>query len=241
MSRAAPPRIEIAPDPEALARVAASEIARRAAAAPGRFSLALAGGSTPRRTYELLAAAPRREEVPWARVEVFFGDERCVPPDSPDSNYGMARRALLDLVPVPASSVHRIRGEEPDPEGAAAAYEEELRSALGAGGLDLALLGMGPDGHVASLFPGSDALAETRRLARAVVAPASPARRITLTLPALAASGAVIFLVAGAEKAERVAEVLGGRAPWLPAARVHPAGGDALWLLDAAAASRLPG
>jgi len=240
---AAGPRVEVAPDAEALARLAAAHVAGRAAAAAsarGRFSLALAGGSTPRRTYQLLAEPPHREAVPWDRVEVFFGDERCVPPGDPGSNHRMAREALLGRVPIPEGRIHRIRGEAPDPEAAAAEYEEELRAALGPGArLDLVLLGMGSDGHVASLFPGSDALGETSRLVRAVVAPVPPPRRITLTLPALAAAAEVAFLVAGADKAERVAEVLGGLDPALPAARVRPAGG-VLWLLDAAAASRLP-
>lgn len=242
MSRAAAgPRVEIAPDAEALARRAAAHLAARAAAsAGGRFSLALAGGSTPRRTYQLLAEPPHRQAVPWDRVEVFFGDERCVPPDDPGSNHRMAREALLGRVPIPASRIHRIRGEDPDPEAEAARYQEELRAVLGpAARLDLVLLGMGSDGHVASLFPGDQALEERSRLVRAVVAPAPPPRRITLTLPALEAAAEVAFLVAGADKAERVADVLLGRDPALPAARVRPAGG-ALWLLDAAAAGRLP-
>jgi 6-phosphogluconolactonase len=240
VSRAGP-RVEIAPDPEALARRAAAEIAGRAAAARGRFAVALAGGSTPRRTYELLAGSPHRQAVPWGQVEIFFGDERCVPPDDPASNHRMAREALLDRVPIPPARIHRIRGEAPDAAAAAAEYEAVLRAALGAGArLDLVLLGMGQDGHVASLFPGSEALAETGRLVRAVLSPAPPVRRITLTLPALDAAAAALFLVAGAEKAERVAEVLSGRGPDLPAARVRPAG-ETLWLLDAAAASRLPG
>ncbi len=235
--------MEIAPDAEALARLAAAAIAGRAtAAAVAResFSVALAGGSTPRRTYQLLAEPPHRESVPWARVQVFFGDERCVPPDDADSNFRMAREALLDRVPVPRERIHRIRGEAPDPVEAAAEYQAELRAALGpAARLDLVLLGMGPDGHVASLFPASDALEETSRLALAVVAPKPPPRRITLTLPALCAAAEALFLVAGADKAERVAEVLSGREPALPASRVQPEGGT-LWLLDAAAASLLP-
>lgn len=236
--------MEIAPDAEALARLAAAAIAGRAAAAAaarGSFSVALAGGSTPRRTYQLLAEPPHRESVPWARVQVFFGDERCVPPHDADSNFRMAREALLDRVPVPRERIHRIRGEAPDAAEAAAEYQAELRAALGpAARLDLVLLGMGPDGHVASLFPASDALEESSRLALAVVAPKPPPRRITLTLPALSAAAEALFLVAGADKAERVAEVLSGRGPELPASRVQPEGGT-LWLLDAAAASRLPG
>jgi 6-phosphogluconolactonase len=202
--------------------------------------VALAGGGTPRRTYELLAEPPHRAAVPWGLCQVFFGDERCVPPDHADSNHRMAREALLSRVPIPPAQVHRIRGEAEDADAEAARAEAELRAALGpAPRLDLAVLGMGPDGHVASLFPGSPALAEERRLALAVVAAKPPPRRITLTLPALCAAEAALFLVAGAEKAERVAEVLSGRAPDLPASRVRPAG-ESIWLLDAAAASRLP-
>jgi 6-phosphogluconolactonase len=227
--------------------VAAGEIARRAAAAVGargRFDVALAGGTTPRRTYQLLAEAPRREAVPWAGVHVFFGDERSVPPHHLESNYRMAREALLDRVPIPPGQVHRIHAEATDAEAAARDYEAEMRQALGLGPLavprlDLVLLGMGADGHVASLFPGSDALSEERLLALAVLSPKPPPRRITLTLLALNAAAAVVVLVAGLEKAERLAEVLQGRGdPGLPARRLRPAG-ELLWLADAEAASRL--
>jgi len=241
--------VRIAPDAEALAGLAAGEIARRAAAAVaarGRCHLALAGGRTPRRTYALLAAPPLRDQLPWGGIHVFFGDERHVPPDHPDSNFRMAREALLDAVPIPAGQVHRIRAEAVEAEAAARDYQTDLRQAfaLGSGALprlDLVLLGMGADGHVASLFPGSAALAETGRLVTAGPGPrARDPARITLTLPVLNAAAAVLLLVSGADKAERVAEVLGGRAPGLPAARLAPAG-ELLWLLDQAAAARLPG
>lgn len=243
-------QVRIAPEPGALMRLAAEELARRAEAAiaaRGRFTLALAGGGTPRRLYALLAdpGEPWRGRLPWAMTHVFFGDERHVHPDHPDSNYGMARAALLSKVPLPPDRVHRIRGEVTDAAAAAADYERELRRVfdLAPGErprLDVVLLGMGPDGHTASLFPGSDALEERTRLAAAPWVERLRAHRITLTLPVLDEARAVIFLVAGADKAERVAQVLGGAGGELPAARVRPVRGDLLWLLDAAAARAIP-
>lgn len=242
-------RVLLERDAAAAARRAAEEVVARAEAAVrarGRFAVALAGGRTPQALHALLAdpAAPFRARVPWGETEVFFGDERCVPPDHPDSNYGAARAALLDHVPLAPARVHRWRGEDPDPEAAARAYEAELRAALGPGGgaprLDLALLGLGGDGHTASLFPGTAALAVTDRLAAANRVPRLDAWRLTLTLPALRAARAVLFLVAGEEKAEAVRAVLEEEAD-LPAARVRPDDGALLWVLDAAAASRLGG
>lgn len=236
------PRVTVATDAEALAGLAAAEIARaaaRAAQARGLAALALAGGLTPRRAYQRLAEPEEHEGVPWEKVVLFFGDERCVPPDHPDSNARMVREALLARLPIPAANVFRMAGEEPDPERAAAAYEAELRRELGPEPrLDLVLLGMGADGHVASLFPGSPALEERRRLVCAIEDGPPHPRRLTLTLPAMAAARAVLFLVSGAEKAATVAEVLAGRRPELPAARVRPEG-EVHWLLDREAASRI--
>lgn len=231
-------------DAEALARTAAEELAgaaRDAVAARGAFTVALAGGSTPRRLYALLAdpTAPYRARIPWDRTHVFFGDERPVPPDDPDSNYGMARRALL--AHVPAASVHRIRGEQP---GAAAAYEAELRAffRLPAGAapprLDVVLLGLGADGHTASLFPGTDAVGEAERWVVSPFVPQLGTRRTTLTLPVLNRARRVLFLVSGADKAPALARALGAGAPPVPAARVRPEGG-AVWLVDAAAAGAI--
>ncbi len=242
--------VRVAPDALALARLAAGEVVCRAEAAVaerGRFALALAGGSTPRALYALLAdpGEPFRARVPWERTEVFFGDERHVPPDHPDSNYGMARAALLAEVPLRAESVHRIRGEL-EAAAAAAEYEAELRRALGPGDpapprLDLALLGLGADGHTASLFPGSPALLEASRLVVAPWVEHLRHHRITLTLPMLRAARAAAFLVSGAGKASRVADVLEGAGASLPAGLVRPAEGDLLWLLDAPAAALLRG
>jgi 6-phosphogluconolactonase len=254
----------IAPDSAALVRLAAEEVARRAESAViarGRFTLALSGGSTPKGLYTLLAdpAEPFRARIPWRQTHVFFGDERHVPPDHPDSNYGMARATLLAKVPIPPENVHRIRAERTDPAAAALEYEQELRLAFGMGGagtgpaeargglgpgelprLDLVLLGLGSDGHTASLFPGATALEERAHLVVATWVERLKTHRITLTLPLLDAARAVVFLVAGAEKAGRVADVLQGSGAALPASRVRP-GGELIWLLDSAAAAALRG
>lgn len=245
------PALHVAPDAGAAARAAAELIAAaaaRAVAERGRFTLALAGGSTPRRLYELLAdpGAEFRAGIAWDRVHVFFGDERHVPPDHPDSNHRMAREALLDHVPV--ASVHRMHGEEPDAAVAALAYEAELAGffAVPPGGrpprLDLVLLGLGADGHTASLFPGSAALEERHRWVAAPYVERLGVHRLTLTLPVLDAAREVVFLVAGADKAAAVAQVL-APAPGsarLPAACVRPEDGALRWIVDQAAAARLP-
>jgi 6-phosphogluconolactonase len=240
--------VHIFADAGTLARAAAVEFARRAAAAvagDGRFAVALSGGHTPLRLFAELADAPP-EPIAWERVHVFWVDERTVPPDHPDSNFGAAQRALLGRVAIPAANVHRMRGEDPEPARAAAEYESVLRSAFAAPAplvprFDLVLLGMGREGHTASLFPGSEALGERSRLVAAPWVDAIGARRLTMTLPVLDAAACVLFLVAGADKAETVATVL-ERPPTsepLPAQRVAPDGGALLWLLDAAAASLL--
>jgi 6-phosphogluconolactonase len=238
-------QVRVAPDADALMRIAAEEVARRAeeaVGARGRFAIALAGGSTPKRLYALLAdpGQPFCGRVPWRATHVFFGDERHVPPEHPDSNYGMARAALLSKVPIPPENVHRVRAEETDASTAALDYERELYQFFG--GLprfDLVLLGIGAEGHTASLFPGSPALDEQAHLVAAPWVEKLRSHRITLTLPVLDAAAAVAFLVAGSEKAERVAEILGGRGPELPAARVQPAQGELIWFLDAPAAAQL--
>jgi 6-phosphogluconolactonase len=242
-------RVAVVPDAEALVRLAAGEVARRAGEAVrarGRFAVALAGGSTPQALHRLLAdpAAPYRQRVDWRRTHVFFGDERCVPPDHPDSNFGAARAALLAHVPVPAGQVHRLRGEDPAPARAAADYERELRALGAAPGqvprLDLVVLGLGEDGHTASLFPGTAALLERERLVLANHVPQLGAWRLTVTLPLLAAARAALFLVSGARKAGAVAAVLADAGRELPAGRVRLDDGDLGWLLDGAAAARLP-
>jgi 6-phosphogluconolactonase len=222
-------------------------LSRDAIAARGRFLLALAGGSTPRRLYEMLSKPPFSDSIDWSDTHVFFGDERCVPPDQPESNYRMAREALLDHVSVPEENVHRMHGED-DPERAADAYEQMLHDFFGAKegpparSFDEALLGMGLDGHTASLFPGTPPLTEERRwvMAQHVEQPKAM-WRITLTPVVLNAAADVSFLVAGGAKAQRLKEVLEGgpRDEALPAQLIRPKHGSLHWLVDAAAGWRL--
>lgn len=220
-----------------------TQLAKQAVIQRGRFSLVLSGGSTPRALYRLLATSPYQDEIEWANVHVFWGDERCVPPDDAESNYRMARESLLDHVAIPPTSIHRICGEL-SPEDASNDYTQTLVSFFrdGIPRFDLVLLGMGDDGHTASLFPHTAALNETQKWVTANYVPQKDVWRITLTLPVINAARQVIFLVAGAPKAERLREVLyGSRQPHdLPAQSIQPTNGNLLWLVDAAAASTLP-
>jgi 6-phosphogluconolactonase len=233
------PTLVVAADVEALAHAAADRVgvlAQDAIAARGRFRLALAGGSTPRALYARLAA---RRDVDWTRTDIFFGDERTVGPEDAQSNFRMARETLLVPASVPPENVRRLRGEDPDLDGAARAYE----AALGDASLDLALLGMGADGHTASLFPGTTALDVTDRKCVAVDVPAMSTRRLTLTYPVLMAANDLLFLIAGADKAVTLHEVLNGPAAprRLPSQvllrRAQPR--PALLFCDRAAAARL--
>src|SRR5256886_12476411 len=240
--------VTILDDPEALADAAARLVVDAAAEAipvRGRFTLALAGGQTPAATYAKLAAPPYRDQVDWAHVWAFFGDERAVPPDHPESNYRMAHEALLSRVPIPRTQVWRIRGEAEDAEAAAAEYAKALAEVFGTRRgelprLDLVLLGLGVDGHTASLFPGSPVLREVFRTVAAVHAGAAAIpQRLTLTLPVLNAAARVAFLVAGAEKAKIVKAVLSDQA-MLPAAMIRPTEGELIWLADRAPAALHP-
>ncbi|HKE14457.1 MAG TPA: 6-phosphogluconolactonase [Kofleriaceae bacterium] len=223
--------VEIHDDAEALARAAAEMVLREIRA--GRKRLLLAGGTTPSHTYELVGRGAQPGD--YKGVHIFFGDERAVPPDHVESNYRMVRRAWLDPARFPPERVHRIRGEI-DPERAARLAEEDLRAVAGEPvGLDLALLGLGTDGHTASLFPGSEALAESLRL----YVPAREGRRITGTYPLLNCVDRVVFLVSGASKAEAVRSALHDPPGTVPASLVQPRGGAATWLLDREAASLL--
>ena len=234
------PEIKVVADAAALAREAAERIVTAAIQAietHETFTLALSGGSTPRPSYELLAEDPFRSRVDWNKVEIYFGDERCVPPDSPQSNYRIANEALLSRVPIPAGNVHRIRGEI-DPEEAAKEYGRMLRERCGdGGGLDLVLLGMGPDGHTASLFPGTQALRETLHRCVANFVPKLNAWRVTLTAPFINRSDEVMFLVAGADKSQILSKVLeeARDVERYPVQSIRP-GGRLIWLVDAAAA-----
>lgn len=227
-------------DAEALARAVAGEIVAGAAAATAQpFTIALSGGSTPKRLYELLAAPPFRDQVRWQDVELFFGDERSVPPEHPDSNWGMAKRALLDHVPVVA---HRMQAETGDAEGYARALGDRIaRRRNGVPVLDVVLLGMGEDGHTASLFPGTAALAERTRWVVMNDVPQLHTRRMTLTYPVLNAAERVWVLSAGAGKRTMIAECLAAAArgddpPPRPIVGVRPSDGKLVWFLDKAAA-----
>ncbi|MGH7214097.1 MAG: 6-phosphogluconolactonase [Tepidisphaeraceae bacterium] len=241
------PQIKVQLDPAAVAGEAAERfiaLADESIRDSGRFSVALAGGSTPKAMYELLAGEPYRARVDWAKVHVYFGDERTVPPDHAESNYRMAREALLWKVPIPDDNVHRMRGELPDPNEAAKEYGQMLKQTFGdAGGLDLVLLGMGDDGHTASLFPGTVALNETHHRSVANFVPKLNTWRITLSAPFINRARHVLVLVTGHAKASRVAEVIEG-APdpqRLPIQLIRPEQGTMTWLLDAGAAGMTEG
>ena len=237
--------VAVLPDTRALAEAGAREFARAAADAVadhGVFRVALAGGATPRETYRRLTRSPYRRSVRWERVRFFFGDERCVPPDNERSNYRMAREALLEPLGIAPRRIFRMKGElEPGP--AAGDYERVLRREFRGrpARLDLVLLGLGPDGHVASLFPGTSALGEGRRLVVANSVEKFAEWRLTLTYRAINAARRVVFLVSGVEKAAPLAKILQRRRSWrnLPASSVSPRRGTLLWLLEEAAASRL--
>jgi 6-phosphogluconolactonase len=245
--------LEVLPSAGALADAAAGQfvaIAGDAIAARGEFVVALSGGSTPRPTYERLAREPLASRVMWSRVQVVWGDERCVPPGYAESNYRMARETLLDNVPVPAANVHRIHGED-DPAAAAALYEATLRALLktpagpprAAPGarIDLVLLGLGDDGHTASLFPGSAAAHEQTRWVMAEHPAVASMWRVTLTPVVINAAAEVLFLVSGGAKASVVRRVLEGphRPQELPAQGIAPSNGRVRWCVDAAAAAEL--
>jgi len=210
------------------------------------FSAALSGGSTPQRLYELLAAPPFSTVIPWERVHLFQVDERCVPPEDPQSNYRMIRETLLRHVPIPEANFHRMAAELPDRDEAARAYAAELARALRPGPrefprLDLVFLGMGPDGHTASLFPGSPALKEETLWVRANFVKKLATHRLTLTFPVLNAARRIVFLVSGTEKAETLRRVLqpDTDAIPLPARSVRPVDGEVSWYVDEAAAKFL--
>jgi 6-phosphogluconolactonase len=234
--------------PQELFAAAAEEVIRAAGEAlaqRGRFSIALSGGSTPKSLFNLLATNAK-STLPWDRTFFFWSDERHVPPTDTQSNYRMADEAMLSKVPVPPGNVFRIPSENPDAAAAAAAYEQTLRTFFNvqAGELprfDLILLGMGPDGHTASLFPGTAALQEKSRLVVANWVEKLRTNRLTFTLPLINAARSVVFLVSGIDKAPVLHEVLDGNAPGeqYPSKLVHPIDGKLIWFVDRAAASQL--
>lgn len=224
-----------------------ARVAHEAVATRGRFTVALSGGTTPGGVYRVLAGEQYRTTLPWPSVHLFWGDERCVPPTHPESNYRMAAETLLSRIAIPAENVHRIPVELP-PHEAAAAYEQTLRAVFALTGsdlprFDLIFLGLGVDGHTASLFPGTPGVREERRLVVAHYVEKLGAWRITLTPPVLNNAAQVVFLVRGVEKAETLSAVLHGPCDperW-PAQLVRPTQGSVLWLVDRAAAGALEG
>jgi 6-phosphogluconolactonase len=237
--------IEIFANSEELARGAAEYFVARsgeAVAQKGFFTIALSGGSTPKLLYQLLAdpEEPFHEQVPWSRTHFFWSDERHVPPDDADSNYRMAHEAMLSRVPVPESNIHRVHSENPDAAAAAKEYEQTIlhltKQTLPQ--LDLILLGLGGDGHTASIFPGSDVLHETQRLVAAPWVEKLNTYRITMTLPLLNNAASVLFLVSGTEKTEIAKKVIEGPKQY-PAQAVQPTHGQLLWMLDKDAANCL--
>jgi 6-phosphogluconolactonase len=236
--------IKIVPDAVTLAHVAADEFHRLAEAAvqeQGRFAVALSGGNTPRSIYSLLASD--HKELPWDRIHIFFGDERHVPPDNPDSNFRMASESLLSKVPIPEKNIHRIHAEL-DAETAAAEYDQQLRDFFRLVNhdlprFDLIFLGIGEDGHTASLFPGSKALTETSSRVTANWVEKFQTLRITLTFPVLNHAAQVAFLVSGTGKAQILSEILQPGAQKYPAQSVQPENGKLLWLVDEDAGSLL--
>lgn len=240
------PEIKILPDAAALNLAAAQEFqtaAEQAIAQLGRFSVALSGGNTPRSVYSLLAQQ-YKTSLPWNKIHIFFGDERCVSPDHPDSNYRMANEALLSQVPIPPENVHRIHAEL-DPEAAANDYESQLRSFFQLNNdawprFDLVMLGLGQDGHTASLFPGSSALDEKSRLMAPTWVEKKRTFRITLTYPVLNHAAEVEFLISGSGKAQILRDVLNpSGSVAFPAQLIKPVNGRVLWLLDQDAANLL--
>lgn len=256
------PKAFVFDTPEQVALAAAErfvECSGDAVGSRGVFSVALAGGNTPRRVYELLASERFKDRVEWSRVHLFFGDERAVPPDHPDSNYKMAYESLISRVPIPAASVHRIVGEGNSKESARS-YEEQLKEFFAGRErtperswprFNLVFLGMGEDGHTASLFPGSEALSQKSSWVVATGSERSGQERITLTLPVLNHAARLVFVVTGKEKAQRLREVLrpepvrGAQLEVVsgqdvvPAQMVQPVDGSLEWLVDRAAASLL--
>ena len=241
----------VEPDPAALARRTAqyfTEMVSEAVADQNHARIAISGGSTPKAAFQLLAdpSQPWRTRMPWDKLELYWVDERTVAPDHPDSNYRMTREALISQVPLPCEQVHRMQGEL-DPEVAASRYESELRNTFRLEGaesprFDLISLGMGPDGHCASLFPHTKAIHEMSRLVTANEVPQLNTWRITLTWPVINHARSVFFIIAGADKADRVREVfMGPRDPErLPSQLIWPASGILTLFLDKAAAAHLP-
>jgi 6-phosphogluconolactonase len=237
--------IRVFSDIESLSRSAADlfvETSQQAIADYERFSVALSGGNTPRRLYEILATAPRRDQIQWQFIHVFWGDERCVSPTDPRSNFLMTRETLLKHVPIPTTNIHPVCSDL-SPENAAIHYESQLRKFFGnqPPAFDLILLGLGDNAHTASLFPHTPVLNETERWVSEVYTPESELARVTLTAPLINQANQVVFLVSGADKAQALQNVIEGtyQPHELPAQLIRPNGAHPTWLVDKAAAHKL--
>src|SRR5947209_10282528 len=240
-------QIAIYPDTHSLSHEAAQSIVRLANEAivtRGRFSIALSGGSTPKVLYGLLATEPYLGQINWSSIEIFWSDERCVPPDDAESNYAMANEVLLSKIPIQPRQVHPMPADKANHDTASQEYTLEMQRVFGTDGIpafDLIQLGMGPEGHTASLFPHQQSLHEQERLVMPVSVPKPPPLRLTITPPLLNAARHVLFLVTGSEKADAVQAVLEGpyQSEEYPAQIVRPATGEVTWMLDTAAARKL--
>jgi 6-phosphogluconolactonase len=245
-------KIEVFPDPEALSRRAADlfvKASQKVLSKRNLFSAVLSGGSTPKRFYALLGSSPYRDQIGWSAVHIFWADERCVPKDREESNFRLAFETFLSKVPLSAENIHRIKGED-DPVRAAREYEGEMKRVMIRGisrwpEFDLVILGVGEDGHTASLFPGSPLLKETQKLAAPVFLEGAKLNRVTLTLPVLNHASRILFLATGDSKAAVLSEILGkgGKRDRFPAGKVNPylekGKGKVIWLIDRAAAGKL--
>jgi 6-phosphogluconolactonase len=238
--------IIVFPDSEHLTSAAAEyiiTISQASIATHGRFTFALSGGTTPRKLYAMLATEPYRSQIAWQHVEIFWSDERCVPPDDPESNYRLAYDAMFSQLSLSPAQIHRMPADEADRNAAAEEYSHQLQRAFGEAlpRFDLIQLGMGPEGHTASLFPHQPALHEESRLVLPVTVPKPPPPRLTLTPPILNAARHTLFLVTGSEKAEAAQAVLEGdyQPDKYPAQIVRPTSGEVTWMLDTAAAAKL--
>ncbi len=245
------PDIRIQSDSQAVAEAAAEfilEIGREAVRAKGRFILALSGGTTPEILYRVLASPAFAHRFDWSRATFFFSDERCVSPHDSRSNYALADKALFAPLNIPPSQIYRMAGESSDPQAAASEYEQQLRLATNTvssvpPSLDLILLGLGEDGHTASLFPGSSILQDYRRVIAATQSPKDPPHRLTMTLAAINRASVVLFLTTGSGKAEIVRAIIEPKTEaerQFPASLVKPEEGRVIWFLDQAAAAKLP-
>lgn len=244
------PEINVAGQGESWAQKAAEfvlTVSKQAIESSGRCVMALSGGSTPKTLYQTIRSPEWNTRFNWSRIAFLFGDERCVAPEDPDSNFGMAQRELFQPLNLPHDRIHRMKGEYPDPAAAAEEYEKTLRDVTACPApavprIDLILLGLGDDGHTASLFPGTAALQEQSKLVTVGQAPTGTRHRLTLTLAVLNRAAVVLFIVTGAGKSEMVRRVIESESKTdrsLPAARVSPESGRLVWILDQAAAQHL--